>query len=443
MLNPTHPSNKIAGIAILAVVLLSCASPVHAQDRIVDGYLLNLELGVLQSDNPLGNSPRGPSDTLMVPRAEFDVHRHGSQWTARGSGYMEYRVALDNVVEDEFRANLAAALDWTLLPGSLDWTFQNVASVEPIDFLGTDSSGNLQQTNIFMTGPTWQIRPMSRWGGVVDARYTHSYAEESEAFNSDRVSVSGRLLHRFDVNRQMSLGAEVTDVRYRDSDVAATDYERLDLLARYRSQAAQTELEVAGGHTWIEPEQGQSITAPLARIHWTWNRNDHNSIRILALHEQSDSTRQLSGEIDQIGRPFAGVSRMPVDAELFQLTSIEPSWHYRHPRGHLSVRTFYRELEFEFAPASDFHEIGTNLDGSWRLRPLTTLLASLGLERRKFSSEQRRDTDHRASLFLEHRFTQRWSARAGATRYQRSSSVAGADSREHIYAVYLTFRAGR
>jgi hypothetical protein len=427
---------------VLAVLLLAHGPDLAAQGADAGGYRLNLELGLLRTDNPLGNSPRGPGDTLLVPRAEFDLHRLGQRWQARGSGYLEYRFALDNVADDEFRANLVAALDWNLLPGSLDWVFHNVASVEPIDFLASDSARNLQQTNVFTTGPTWQIRPQAAWGGLLDARYTHAYAEQTDDFNSDRISLSGRLLHRFDDTRQLSIGAELTEARYRDVADDA-DYRRLDLVARYHARAARGEWEVAAGHTRIDPDQGASLSAPLLRFRLFWAYDDRQELRLLALHEFSDSTRQLSGEIDQVGLPFTTVSRLPIGAELYRLTSIEPSWHYRHARGDITIRPFYRGFDFEFAPETDFRERGVDLMGSWRLQPLTTLSASLGMDRRRFQSEQRRDTDLRASLFLARRFAPRWSGRLGLVRYQRSSNIEAADSREMVLAVYLSFHAGR
>ncbi len=433
---------RTIGIVPLAVVVLTSPSVLLAQDTTETGYQLDLELGLLHSDNPLGNNPSGPSDSFLVPRAQFDVQRGGSRWQARGSGHMEYRMSMEDVVEDEFRANLAAAVDWTLLPG-LEWTFQNVASVEPIDFLGTDSSDNLQQTNVLMTGPVWQIRPMSVWGGVVDARYTHSHAEESKAFDSDRFSASGRLLRRFDANRQASVGAEVTDVQFRDAEFADADHQRLDLLARYGTRAALTELELAVGHTWIDPDQGANISALLARMQLTWNRDGIHSLHLLAQHELSDTTRQLTSEIDRIGRHFAGDSRLPIGAGIYRLSSIEPGWRYRYPRGELSVRPFYRDFDFEFTPDVDFDEFGVALRGSLRIRPRTTLLASIGADRRRFELDQRRDTDLLSTLFLAHRFAPRWSGRVGAVRFQRDSNIPAADSRELVVSAYLTFHAGR
>jgi hypothetical protein len=431
------------GALVLAALLLAHGPELAAQGADADGYRLNLELGLLRTDNPLANSPRGPGDTLLVPRAEFDLHRLGQHWQARASGYTEYRFALENVADDEFRANLVAALDWSLLPGSLNWALHNVASVEPIDFQASDSARNLQQTNVFSTGPTWQIRPKAVWSGVLDARYTHAYAEQNDEFNSDRVSFSGRLLHRFDATRQMSIGAEVTEVSYRDVVTDDADYRRLDLVARYHARAPRGDWEVAAGHTRIKPDQGSSLSAPLFRFRLLWAYDEQQEFRLLALHEFSDSTRQLGREIDQIGALFTATSRLPIGAELYRLSSIEPSWHYRYARGDLTVRPFYRGFDFEFAPEADFRELGVDLVGSWRFRPLTTVSASLGVDRRRFQSEQRRDTDLRASLFLVRRFAPRWSGRIGLVRYQRNSNMEAADSREMILAVYLSFHAGR
>ncbi len=427
-------------IAIAGALILH-STPIWGQTTRGEGYDLQLELGLEYRDNPLRTNPRGPSDAFLVPRATFNLFRLGAVWEARGAGFVEYNRSLDNVVSDEFRANLAAVVDREIIPG-LRWTFQNVARVEQVDLLAAETVDNRQQTNVFITGPSWQIRPRSAWGGAVDARFINSHAEETDEFNSNRLGLSGAVVRRFDGNRRVSLGAEFTDVRFSDDGQSNFDYQRHDLLARYDSTQARLELNLTGGLTRIEPDQGGSLTEPLARIRAIWTADERRSIQALAVYELTDSVRHLASELDQIDMPFVGGGRLPVGAELFQLSSVEVGWHQRSDRLRWSVTPYYHDYDFARVQGSDFDELGVNVSASLRLTRLMSLRTVLRSERRRFSAQDRRDTDSRASVFLNRRFTPRWSGRIGAIRHQRDSNVDGADNRENMIMAYLTFHAG-
>jgi len=401
-----------------------------------EGFDLQLELGFEYRDNPLRTDPRGPSDTFLVPRATFNLFRLGALWEARGAGFVEYNHSLEDTVSDEFRANLAAVVDRELTPG-LWWTFQNVARVEHVDLLAAETVDNRQQTNVFITGPSWEIRPRSAWGGRVDARFLNSHAEDTDEFNSNRLGLSGAVVRRFDANREVSLGAEFTEVWFTDDGENNFDYQRHDLVARYDSTQARLELNLAGGFTRIEPDLGSSLSEPLARIRAIWTADERRSIQALAVYELTDSVRHLANELDQIDVPFVGGGRLPVGAELFQLSSVEVGWHQRLDGFRWSVTPYYHDYDFKRVQGSDFDELGVNVTATFNLTRLMSVRTFLRSERRKFSAQDRRDTDSRASVFLNRRFTPRWSGRIGAVRHQRDSNVEGADNRENMVMAYV------
>lgn len=405
-------------------------------------YRLDLELGAEYSDNRSRSDPPGPSDTALIPRLVLDIGRSSANWQARGAGFIEYRESLGDDFEDEFRANLAADINWYLVPDSLTWTLQDVASVEPINLFAVDAPGNLQQTNVLTTGPTWRLRPGRAWEALLDARAINSYAEEIDAFNSNRFSASARLLRRLAPNRDGSIGLEYTNVAYRDAPNDLNDYERIDAVARLHSVQARTEIDLAAGYTWLEPDVLGSTSSPLLRVMLAWQVGDGSNLRLAGRRELSDSVRQLTTAIDSIDLPVSTTSRLPVGAELFELTEIELSWQQETQRGQWSLTPAWRDYDFEFAPELGYREFGATLAGDWQLTPLLFLRAALEFDRRRFDLDRRRDTDYSAALFIGRQFSPRWSARAGAIREQRESSDAGGDSRENIVAVYLTFHAG-
>lgn len=427
-------------LSTLAVSGAVCQQTPDAGDTLP--YRLDLELGAEYSDNRGRADPPGPDDTALIPRLVLDIGRSSPNWQARGAGYIEYRESIGGDFEDELRANLATAIDWYLVPDSLTWTLQDVASVEPINLFAVDTPGNLQQTNVLITGPTWRLRPGQAWETLLDARAINSYAEEIDAFNSDRFSASARLLRRLAPNRNGTIGVEYTNVAYRDEPNDLNDYERIDAVARLHSVQARTEIDMAAGYTWIEPDILESISSPLLRFMLVWQVRDGSSLRLAARHELSDSVRQLTTTIDAIDLPMRTASRLPVGADLFELSEIEFGWRQTTRRGQWSLVPFWRDYDFEFDPELSYREFGATLAGNWLLTPLLFLQTALEFERRRFDLDRRRDTDYSAAVFIGRQFSPRWSARAGITREQRKSSAAGGDSRENIVAVYLTFHAG-
>ncbi|MFN2333617.1 MAG: hypothetical protein ABR550_04245, partial [Wenzhouxiangellaceae bacterium] len=381
------------------VVALLCDAEVRAQLPVPieqpRTFALDLELGLEHSDNPGRFDPSGPDETLLIPRLVLDATRSGRLWQASANGFIEYRHSIDNVFDDEVRANLIAQADWMIVPESLTWKFQDVASVEPIDVTAVDTPDNLQQTNVLITGPAWQIRPSEPWEALLDARFIHSASDEIDGFNSQRLSGSARLLRRVAPTRNASLGAEFTDVAFRDSPTDINDYQRVDAFTRLTSVQARTEIDLAAGHTWIEPDHFQSITSPLLRATLDWRIREESRMRLSARHELSDSVRQLRTSIDDIDLPVATNTRLPVGSEIFELDEVELGWFQTFERGTWSIVSSWRDYAFEREPDLDFREIGAAVVGNWRLTPLTALLGRLEIERRRFDADQRRDTDYR------------------------------------------------
>lgn len=436
-------SSPASGLCLIALLMVGTHSHAQPSDGPTNDYLLDLELGAEYSDNRGRFDSDGPDDTAIIPRLVLDLFRSGSLLEARIQGSAEYRNSIDNAFDDELRANLATLVDWNIVDDSLTWTFQDVASVEPINLFAVDAPDNLQQTNVFVTGPTWVVRPGAAWEVLLDARFIHSYAEEVDDFNSERLSGAARLLRRMTPTRTVSAGVEVTDVGYRNPPSDLNDYERLDATVRLTSAQARVEMDLAAGYTWIEPDFLNDTASPLLRLAIDWSVSDQTALRLAARHELSDSVRQLATSIDALDLPISSESRVPVGAELYELDEVELGWHSSHQRGDWSIIPVWRDYEFETETQLDYREFGGALAGNWRVSPVLTVQGRLEAARRRFDLDQRRDTDYHGSLFLSRRFSPRWSGRIGAVRHERDSNAQGADSVENIAAVFVTFHAGR
>lgn len=435
-------------ILIYLIMLLAAVSEVaSAQDADPlarpELFELDLDLGLEHSDNRARTSPRGSSETALVPRAIVDLFRSGDRVTTRLAGYVEQRLPLDGSFGNDFQANIAGRLNWHLIEESLDWVVENVASGTPLDLTAQDTRENRQQTNVFSTGPRWIVQPARPWSGLFDARFIHSYAEDSAAFNSNRVLLAARAVRRLGGGRQLSAGVEATEVRYRNSAFSTSDYQRLDLVGRYRTTRDGFDLDLAAGRTRVELDRGGNLEGNLVRLRLIWSVDDRHRLVASAGHELSDSVRQLAADIDQIDLPVSGNRQLQVGNEYYLLDHIALGWRSRMGLLDGTVTVAWRDYQFELDPLLDVEEHGLDLGLSWRLDQTMALEAGFGLERRRFRVTEQRDTDARVALFLVRRFNPRWSGRVGAVRHQRDSNILGQSSRENVVAVYLTYHAGR
>jgi hypothetical protein len=437
----------LISLAAVIVMMLAIACEIaFAQDPGADTepelYELDLELGLEHSDNRGRTSPRGASETALVPRVILDLSRSGSRTDLRVAGDAEQRFPISGPFGNDFQANLAGRLNWHLIQQSLDWIVENVASGSPLDLAGLDTPENRQQTNVFSTGPRWVLWPAAPWSGLLDARYINSFAEDTDAFNSDRMMLAARVLRRLPGNRQLSAGAEVTEVDYRDDEFSVADYQRVDLVGRYTTKRAAFDLDLAAGRTTIDLERGDELENNLFRLRLAWNISDHHMLVASAGHELSDSVRQLAAGIEQLDLPVAGGRRLPIGNEFYVLDSLSLGWHFRYGRLDGSLTGGRHDYQFELDPLLDNEEQSIALGLGWQLTPTMELHGEAGLEKRDFRDENRRDEDSRASLFLVRRHNPRWSSRVGVIRHQRESNISGGDSRENIVALYLTYHAG-
>ena len=439
----------VAGAAGINAQTLPGPRPPELEPVAADGYDFRFELGIEHSDNRGRFNPRGPSDTLLIPRVDIKAFRSGRRLDLRAIGQAEFRYSLPDRFEDEFRANVRAEVDWTLVPNRLAWTFVDVASVEPVDVLAVDSPANQQQTNVLATGPELRLGTDGPWRGVLRGRFTASQAEETEDFDTNRSGVLARAIRSIGPSRQLVLEAEAADVRVRDARFIDAEHRRGDVSARFSTEGARGSLDLTGGYSWTEFDVGPSPSEPHGRLELAWKNGDALRAYLAASHELSDAVRDLLNELktldpNRILRLSGAGGSLRVGAEVFVLDNIEAGLDYSGLRQRLNIAMFYRDFDFVRGnSALDFSENGAVVAYTRRVSEATTAGTALLLERRRFDVESRRNTDLSATLYLQRRLNSRFAFRASLSRKQRWSNAPAADSRENVIGLALIVFGGR
>jgi len=400
-------------------------------------------VGVLQSDNIGLASGNGQDETVVMPQMRFDILQAGSRLALTGSGQLQYLDYRDDTFDDDFRGAFSGQALWTLLPERLEWTFEDYLSRQPVDSLAVFSPDNQQQTNLFVTGPTLYLRLGSGTRAQFDLRYSNSYAEETDAFDSDRYNAAARLVRDLATNRTLSANIEATRVEYDDAPVDV-DYTRYDGYATYTSRLRTVDFSIDLGYSRLEFEdRAGDEWLPLVRGTLAWRPTARSTLDVAAGYEFSDAaedmvTSVVGGDpvlIDDPGSPVVQIT-----PEVFKQRRLEVGYEYAGERLGLQVRPFYQRVSYVDSLAEDEKSWGGIASVSWKLRPRLTLTASAATLDRRFDSLSRKDRDSSFGISLENRFTRNWSARIDLQRRERDSSEPGQDYQENVAIVSFAYR---
>lgn len=465
-------AHRLALVGVLALALPASAqvgAPLgsqldhpteHGRQAQGEGLAYEIEMAAEYSDNRGRAARNGEDDLLLAPRLDFDMYRVGSRFQARADGNLEYLASLGNVYDDELRARFGAQLDWAIWPERIYWTVQDYAGVEPVSTFESASPDNLQQTNVFITGPSLRISPRGAWYGEVDARFTDSHAEETRSFNSERVTGAVRVGHRFDSARSLELALETTDVDYdeglriiggdpqeapaAEQPLGDPDHERHDAWLRYRSTFPRLVADLSAGRSRIRFADGGELDGPLLRAFASWIPNEMHRASVQVVREYSDAVRDLVSQIGALDPDLDLEGRPEIGPAIFLLRALELGYERTFARSALEVRPYVREYDYQRdADFLDQRSRGVRADYTYLVDPRTTLRAAVGAERRSFDRVAREDDNLYAGLFVERRLSRQWAVRAGVTRYQRDSTSLGSDYEENVVSVAVVWFGGR
>lgn len=402
-----------------------------------------LQLGLDYSDNRLRSELRPQGDWQFVPGLDFSVLRRSERLQTRGSGIVQFEQSLLGVSDQRLRARMALTLDWVLLPQRLYWTVQDVADVQAIDLLAADGPDNLQQTNVFLTGPVLLLGHPRSVLGRIEGRVARAYAEKSPAFDHDRFALSAWLQRRSTPIRTYALGAESSSVDFRQRR-AGTDFQRNDVMLRYDHELPRAGLQLLAGYTWIDRDNSEPLSRALLRGRLRWTPNVSHEFRAEWISELSDAGRDQAATLDAGERIQQETRRALIGPDLYHLRSRDLQWRHRGRVSELFLGAFSRDFTYQSeASGLERRSHGGRASASRALSPLLSAHVQAFAAWYEFDTLGRRDRDRQLALYLERQMSLRWSLRAGIARFIRDSNIAGFSYRENSVSVQLIYTGGK
>ncbi len=425
------------GTVALAALLLGGADAAHAWR--LEGFA---ELGLLHSDNIDLDAERQVSQNVLVPRIGLTLVETGSTVQAQVAALVEYRDYLGGAYASDTRGSLDAAVNWSIVPERFAWTFADNLGLYPVDLRAPDTPSNLQQVNVFSTGPTWRMRLAPNTTGQAELRYADARAEEDTGFDSSRYAAAYRLSHALSPSRNLLGNVEFRQVDF-DNDLLATDYDRWDVHAGYTQTLSALDIALAAGWSRLSFDDGRSASGPLVRANLDWRAARH-TLGVAVAWQFSDAASQLVDATGSLRGPLGavGIGHVDVSPYVFEERRVTFRHAYEGARLVAGAHAYAARIAYEQVTTSvsqDRDDLGGGVDVAYRLRPLLRVGALAGTERRDYRGTGTRDTDRYYGVYLAQQWARHWSWRLDLTRNERNSDLADLTYDENVAYVRVTY----
>lgn len=432
-----HGTRKIAGLVAL---LLGIPVPAFAID-------IQYEVGgtARASDNINLAETNPSSDVLLSPSISFEAQQSGASLELSARGRLEYLYYVDKTFEDETRAEMAAELDWTMVPERANFIVQDYLTRQLVNAFDSPTSANEQLVNILIAGPTLHTRFSEATKGQLDFRYAISDAQESRDFNSDRHGIAGRLLREIGAKQSLSANVEASSIDYSTAQ-PAFDYTRQDAYLGYESNLAAVDVKADLGYSWLKPKSGgKHISGPLVRANLDWRLAPRSLIAAVVAYQVTDATQNLvarGGALE--GWSFGDLTDINPDAiltpELYRIRRGDVRYVFTDERVVLAVRTYFERLRYVNAVQFDESSMGAAFDVDYKFRPRWSLSFQVGREDREFDASGRDDADLYMSVAIANEITRNWIWVFELIHRERDSNAVGRDYEENAAAISLIYR---
>lgn len=285
MNNPTMRTALAAAIAL-------ASAPAVAWD--IDW---SLGLGYEYSDNINRRATDPISGNTITPFFDIAATENGETLQANIVAAMGYDYYTPDELDSNFYVNGGANVTWAIQPERWLWSLDDYASQEPIDIFATESPDNVQNTNVFSTGPTFLYRFSEAMSGRARLRYVNTYAEEDEDFNSDRFVFDARMVRDLTEVSALSFNGSAELVNLDEPTPTAPDFNRYALYGGYDWRSTRTTLRADFGWNWVDFDGLDGRDGPLARFGAEVAVTPISTFDVALEHQLSDTASDLAAAV--------------------------------------------------------------------------------------------------------------------------------------------------
>jgi len=209
------------------------------------------------SSNILRESENEQWEYINRPLLGLDLDQRGRSINAYGYVTAEYFDFTQGTAEDETYFDANAIAEWNIVGDRFTWVAEDYASVTPVVVSDPLTPLNVEQRNIFVTGPTLTARIGARNLFDWSLRYGSFYYQKSNIDNQRYYSDLG-ISRQINQSNSVRLGYEITRTTFREEFYE--DYIRQDAVLSYDYISRTGNITTTAGYTYLDSEDSEEAT---------------------------------------------------------------------------------------------------------------------------------------------------------------------------------------
>ncbi len=350
--------------------MLCCAFSMASPGLLVAGtwdYFGSYQLGY--SDNLELAPDGGTSGVHHTLAAGIGYEEHGTRLDGNVDASVEYVNYPSGVFDDETRLYVDGDLRWALVRDRLFWVITDSLTNQPINSRAPNVPTNLQQTNVFSTGPSLSYQFDAANSVQADMRYLHSWAEEDDAFEANRWFAGASWIYGLTPADDVSLHATYYDTDFRQN-VDQEDYRRQSIFAAWERRTGETStLRVELGVINVDFDESDNENGWRVLLDWNHVISSSSTLTVNGRHGLTDAALSIA----TAANPEAIGSNV-ISADVYEVTALDLTYRYSWAASTLNLSGGYERQDYVTAGEIDRDLAGAaaswtmNLGGGWRSR---------------------------------------------------------------------------
>jgi hypothetical protein len=310
---------------------------------------------------------------------DLSANQSGETLQAVIAGSLAYNRYTGVDFDPNLSTNFGAELTWQLLPGRVLWTLEDFATEQPIDIFASGRPDNVQNANVFATGPVFLYRITENLGGRTELRYVNSYAEETEAFNSDRFALTTRMLRNLGPLSTLSGNASLEAVRLDNPTETAPDFNRIGVFAGYDRRGPNINWHVDLGWNRVDADGLERREGVLARATASFVLSEISTLEASLRRELSDAAADLGAgapDVDALLAPRSGGRAGGVSTlggEVFELDRLDLGFVRAGQRLTLRAGGYWSRQRYDAVDNLDQRNRGASATLDYTLGPRSSI----------------------------------------------------------------------
>ncbi len=351
--------------------------------------------------------------------------------------YLTYRSGL---FADETRTALNADLRWALLRDRIFWVVEDLATIEPVVYRQARTPGNVQQTNLFVTGPSLSHRLGDSGKVTADLRFMNSYAEITREFRSNRWHLALGLVQQYSLYTDLSANLSLISTDY--ALEYADDFRQANLYLAWDRHRGSSGFRLELGRSAVRFDDGEERNAP--HLRWVWNRviSSASRMRMILGHGFSDAAQYALGRDRDtpVGeRRFATASNI-ISSQVYEGSELDLVYRLQWARSDLEIGMNHQRQIYPRSPDMDQNLLNARVEWSTGFHGGMSTDLGISFSRTEYGWDERVDDTMAPYFGLHMQRSSRvyYGIRAG--REIRESSEDGSDYDDTVISLRLGYR---